>query len=140
MGRGRDSDVDVRTHTHTEGTITFVAHSLLGAGVTGLVTKVAFGDPTPGIVVGAVLGGLPDTLDWLLATLGLTERWSIYVVMHHPKPWLWWIELILFPIGLHCWLDTFVHKVPGGNWWGEYWWAEIGMWIVGGVLITLNYL
>lgn len=120
--------------------MTFLAHSALGAATAGLVSKVVTGDPTPGVAIGGILGGLPDTLDWLLATLGITERWSIYVVMHHPKPWLWWIELVLFPMGLHTYLDTFVHTSPGVNWWSSKWYWEVGMWIVGGVLITLNYL
>jgi hypothetical protein len=120
--------------------VTFLAHSAFGAGVTGLVTKIAFGDPTPGVIVGGILGGLPDTLDWVLWKLGKIERWSVYSVMHHPPLWLLILSIIFCPIGIHIYLDTFIHKEPGYNWWPDYAWLEISLWIVGGTLITLNYL
>jgi hypothetical protein len=118
--------------------VTFASHSCFGAGVTGLVTKIAFGDPTPGVIAGGILGGLPDTLDWVLWKLGKIKRWSLYDDFHHRMPLL--LKILYFPVGLHVWLDTFVHLYPGYNWWPEYAWMEIGLWIVGGTLITLNYL
>jgi hypothetical protein len=117
--------------------VTFTAHAAVGGGLTALLTRILGGDPTVGLVVGAVLGSAPDTVDWIAWKLGWCDRWSLYVLMHHEVHKA--ILIVLFPMGLHVWLDSYIHKVPGGNWWPKYWWTEVLMWVVGGILIWRTY-
>lgn len=120
-------------------TMTFLAHSALGMGVLmGLVrwinpltqktTLWAWG------AIGLVLGGLPDTLDWVLAQFHVIGRWSLYGWFHHDYPL--WLAFV-FPTSLHILTDTWIHLFPGYNWWPEYWYLEVGMWLLAGVLIAL---
>lgn len=120
--------------------MTFVAHAALGAGILGMFSRL-FGRPRPWVrnvlvVFGAVLGMLPDALDAVLALLGLIERWSLYDVFHHHCPdWL----LALPPVWLHLGTDRLIHLFPGYNWWPDFWYLEIGMWLVAFVLLRVLY-
>lgn len=118
--------------------MTFLAHTALGAGLSASVAR-AYGAPawlrtTLGIC-GGILGALPDVGDWLVATLGFLPRWQLYNEMHLNSPW--WL-LIWPPYTLHVGLDTIVHTY-GPNWWPAYWWLEILLWVVAGLLFYHAY-
>jgi hypothetical protein len=87
--------------------------------------------------LGALLGSLPDTLDWLLAVLGFVPRWEVYSWFHHSIPT--WAEIVVFPVGLHVWSDRLVHLYPGYAWWPDFWYMEIGMWIVSGIVLSIAW-
>jgi hypothetical protein len=114
----------------------FAAHSALGSGVCAGLSH-ALGIPPIGpTIYGAVLGGLPDTFDWVMAKLGLSERWYWYVIFHASPPW--WL-MIQPPFALHLWLDKPFHKIPGENWWPRLWWAELLIWFIAALLLWYAY-
>jgi len=118
--------------------VTFPAHMIVGGSLCGTLLRTeSLKTRVWAYISGAILGGLPDTLDWLLAFFGLTLRWSVYDWFHHLVPWF--IQLMLFPMGLHIQLDKIVHRFPGYNWWPEFWYLEVGMWLVGGLLTWFTF-
>jgi hypothetical protein len=107
--------------------MTFLAHTVLpGAIAAFAVSRVRSNRTFWAVVIAcAVLGSLPDTLDFVLALVGLVPRWSLYGWFHHNWPVaLWWVV----PITLHIVMDIPLHQFPGFNWWGSYWWAEVATW------------
>lgn len=126
--------------------MTFMAHSLVGAVSLAapyylLRNQIAkkdwrLGDFNWSTGIGATLGSLPDTLDWLLALLGLAQRWEVYMWFHAGPGTLLtgWMP----PIFMHLWLDSYIHTRPNYNWWPDFWWLEIACWIV--TLPILYYL
>lgn len=86
---------------------------------------------------GFVLGSLPDTLDWTLATLGWVDRWAVYGMFHTGTLGICtaWIP----PIGLHFALDVWIHSPPGYNWWSDFWWLEVLAWVVSAVILFLSW-
>ena len=120
---------------------TFAAHTALGAGVCAAPAHL-LGAPTEAVVAltvyGAVLGSLPDTFDWVMAKLGLAQRWFWYVKLHHDPPW--WL-MIQPPFALHLWTDEWFHDPmkPGWDWWPERGWLEILIWVVSGLLLWYGF-
>lgn len=110
--------------------MTFLAHGFVGAASADLLRS--WGGRSRSwiwVVSGWILGTLPDSLDWILAVLGIFPRWYLYGLFHHD--WLGWATAWISPIGLHMALDLIVHRGPSGtNWWPEFWWAEALAWIL----------
>lgn len=90
--------------------MTFVSHGYAGAvayvGICQL-TGVDGGWVAP--VAGAVLGSGPDTFDWVLAKLGIIERWKLYVWWHHSTAALV-LSLILVAPAIHILIDRLIHS------------------------------
>lgn len=90
-------------------------HTVLGAEIGYVFAGV------PGAVVGGILGAVPDVIGW--TGLRKYKTWERYLRAHKPTWWKW----ILFPWGLHIFIDSLTHK-EGKEWWVK-WWIEIIGWI-----------
>ena len=89
--------------------MTFVTHSYTGAVTYGFLGhQVGLDSLTVPVIVGAILGGAPDTFDWIAWKLGLLPRWWLYGIMHHSRLVVW-IEIILIAPGLHVLFDRLIH-------------------------------
>lgn len=120
--------------------MTFAAHGALGAGLTCAAISPLGPDPA-GFwifgVLGFIMGSLPDTADWFTATFLGAQRWVLYGRMHHGD--LTWKFFWCPPFLLHVWADSFIHNVPGGNWWPRYAWTEFAMWGASGLLFWIAF-
>jgi hypothetical protein len=94
-------------------------------------------EPLAPAIAGFVLGTAPDTVDWLSAMIGLSERWSVYGWFHGKKRWY---VMILPPVWLHIGMDTIIHTTPGYNWWPEFWYLEVEMWLVSALVLWNVFL
>ena len=88
--------------------------SFLNHGFTGLLvfwglSLILFGHPSIWLfILGFILGISPDTLDWLLAKLGLIERWTLYNWFHDTIYGFIVCFILLAPFP-HVVLDKLVH-------------------------------
>lgn len=114
--------------------MTFLVHGVLGAGVCSL----PFRWSRPWIrwaatAFGAVGGLAPDVADWIAAVVFGAPRWVLYSRMHSGDlvPYFIWHP----SYALHLWLDSFIHIYPNYNWWGDFYWLEIGAWLLGAAFL-----
>lgn len=110
--------------------MTFVAHGIAGAGLCAL----PFVKARPWLkwtaAIFGFLGGIaPDAADWIAATLFGATRWTLYTRMHSGDL----AEVFIYHPAycLHLAVDSVIHRFPGYNWWPEYWWLEIALWLLG---------
>ena len=118
--------------------MTFLAHGIAGAGICSfmfwrspkwLKWTVA--------IQGALFGMAPDVVDWIAHVFWGTPRWSIYSWMHNDPGWF-----IYHPAYcLHLVVDAVIHDPnnPGYNWWPDYFWLEILLWVFGIGLLWLTF-
>jgi hypothetical protein len=81
----------------------FILHSLSGAALMLAIS----GAPLP-IVYGLLMGGLPDTLDWLLFKIFKTPRWAVYTWFHGTRMGFLVSVLLIVP-ALHLIFDRLSH-------------------------------
>jgi hypothetical protein len=128
---------------------TFIAHGLVGAAALTGITVVA--DKTlPNYlrsdrngrlfvaILGFIEGTLPDTVDWIAATIFGYPRWILYIWWHDKMPW--WLDILVFPAYLHVEMDKWFHRIPGADWWYTnpcLRYVEIGMWVIPLILLYI---
>jgi hypothetical protein len=90
------------------------------------------------LIYGIILGGGPDTFDYLSALFGWTQRWELYSMFHHFKPW-WMLIVGTLPWLEHIVSDLAFHDParPGWDWWPQMGWLEIIMYF--GAALMLWY-
>lgn len=80
--------------------MTFINHAFTGAAL----VYALFGLHIPLIILGAIIGSLPDTLDWFIHKLFNRPRWSsTYTWFHTSKLG----HVLGFP---HVWFDHLIHN------------------------------
>jgi hypothetical protein len=90
--------------------MTFLSHGYAGAVAYVGICQLAGIDGTwIAPAAGAVLGSAPDTFDWVLSKLGITERWKLYVWWHHSTAALI-LSLILVAPAIHILIDRLIHS------------------------------
>lgn len=123
----------------------FMAHGLVGAASAaylstylGLVfRKISKKVYWISLSVGFILGSMNDILDRIYSWIsGGPQYGPIYHWFHYDMST--WFALVLFPSGLHYYMDKPFHRVPGANWWPQMWTAEVAMWIVPLTLLSLT--
>jgi len=122
--------------------MTFLAHGVLGAGFCALpwrwMPKIWRKQAVLIASIFGFIGGIwPDIFDWVAATFFGATRWEYYTRMHtgdlvntfywHPA------------YAIHLYLDSFIHIKPGYNWWPDFWYLEIGSWVVGIFLLWFSF-
>jgi len=118
----------------------FVTHGLIGAGVMAAPAKF-FKAPkwlkNTLAVYGFVLGTVPDTFDWINATVFGGVRWQLYTYFHRDADW-WW--LVQPPVFMHVKVtDPPFHIISGWNWWPTLAWLEISWAMVAIALLWYAY-
>jgi len=106
---------------------TFVTHGLVGAAGTALVFMHGHVPPEQSVgavILGGIVGTLPDTADWVASVVFKKPRWVLYSRMHSGD--LVWLGFFFPPILWHVLLDIPFHRTPGENWWPRLWWLEVG--------------
>lgn len=123
--------------------MTFVAHGLIGASLQSQLVLTGGGSPTltlASAIHGFVGGALPDVIDWVSCKLFGTERWSIYVKMHHG--WSYWWLMLLFPaffLHVKVFDPPFHDPTKPRDWWPRLWWAEVLAWLYSGFMLYVVF-
>lgn len=118
-------------------------HALLSAFLSTAIAE------HPGIfILTAALGAFPDVAGWIDGKVrGPVYRWTlgVYGLIH--RPWLhiknkthlvlfiFFVWVVLLPIGLHCLIDLLTHKTGGG--WNKTGWT---LEILSYVFIAINII
>ena len=122
--------------------MTFIAHGIIGAGICALPFRWCkdwwkYKASLIGAVFGFLGGICPDAFDWIAATFFNVPRWEYYRRMHDGDL----ANLLIWhpAYALHLYLDSFIHIKLGYDWWSDFWYLEIGCWIMGIFLIWFSF-